>query len=260
VVSGTDQQQTLYLKAHGEETATLGTIDAQPTCLKFSANAQWLVVGTSGGRGRTYAFGEKSDGGTSIPSSVDWEEPLVQSDGRPRAITSCAVTNDGVIVTGNVEGRVARRERDGGWVNLTQRAAFRFSAPVQQVRVDPGGRYVSALAEWQLSGCVRPGLPGQSFRIWDMTGPGETWRIPRSSQCFPNQVVLDMGHVIRDGKPAVSPLVLHGRDPVLRACLGCGYANETPAEMLERLRQMAEKRRTKNLTEKTLRDTYGLSF
>jgi len=144
---------------------------------------------------------------------------------------------------------------------LTERATFRLSAPVRDVVIDRTGQHVLALAEWQLSDCGGPGLPGQSLRVWDMSSQNDpdSWRLPISNVCLPNQAVIGIGDLADEGgEPGVRLVTAQGTR--WHACPGCPRPNETAQAMLTRLIDSAKTAKAQLLDDNTLRDRYGLRF
>lgn len=97
-----------------------------------------------------------------------------------------------------------------------------------------------ALAAWQRSECSRPGLPGQALRVWNVAPSNDSWSMPISSVCFPNQLVVGVGELVPDagGEPGV--MLVTARGTRWHGCPGCARSNETPEAMLARLIEKAK--------------------
>ena len=232
-------------------------------CLAFSPGRQWLVAGTApGGRVRSYAVKREPTTGvaTAVPTRP-WEKPFEEMNDRlPRPITACDISDDGAVVVGTDEGQVRLRRPDGTWLDLTERATFRLVAPVQDVAIDLAGQHVLALAGWQLSDCSRPGLPGQALRVWNVAPSNDSWSIPISSVCFPNQVVVGVSDLVRNERGEPGVMLVTARGTRWHGCPGCARSNETPEAMLARLIKDAKTAGAQLLSDDALTNRYGLKF
>jgi hypothetical protein len=220
-------------------------------CLAFSPGRQWLVAGTvPGGRVRAYKVNrEPTTGAVSAVASSPWEKPFDETnDQRPRQITACDISDDGAVVVGSDEGQVGLRRPGGTWLDLTERATFQLSTPVEDVGIDRTGQHVLALAAWQAFDCSRPGLPGQALRVWNVTPSNDSWGTPISSVCFPNQVVLGVGELVPNERGEPGVMLVTARGPRWHGCPGCARSNETPEGMLARLIENAKTAGAQSLT------------
>ena len=254
--------QSVQIDLNGTRIDVLDPRD-RTVCLAFSPGRQWLVAGTApGGRVRSYAVRrEPTSGVITAVAARPWENPFDETKDRiPRPITACDIGDDGTAVVGTDEGQVRLRRSNGTWLDLTERATFRLSAPVQDVAIDLAGQHVLALAGWQLSNCSRPGLPGQALRVWNVAPSNESWSIPISSACVPNQVVVGVSDLVRDerGEPGVILVTAHGTR--WHGCPGCARSDETPEAMLGRLIKDAKTAGAQLLSDDTLTNRYGLKF
>ena len=210
----------------------------QTACLAFSPGRQRLVVGTvPGGQVRVYEVNrEPKTGVVTAVAPGPWEKPFDEmNDQRQRQISACDISDHGAVVVGTDEGQVRLRHPGGAWLDLTERPTFRLAAPVQDVAIDGTGQHVLALAAWQLSECSRAGLPGQALRVWNVAPSNDSGSIPISSVCFPNQMVLGVGELVRDQRGEPGVMLVTARGPRWHGCPGCARPNETPEAMLARL-------------------------
>lgn len=253
-------------------TPTQAMIDGGPTCLSFSPQGGYLVVGTTNSG---YRYAVK----TGKPISPDADVKKVERISA--AVTACAITDDGAAVFGLKDGGVLYFDRDFKQTELTKRVVYRLPAEVKAVRIDDGdsGRRVTALGAWQPNNCLYPALPGQALRVWVLDDK-ETGTIPVSTICFPNQPVLALGgwttkplpatpsrDAVSSGQAGAGAIASGDGIRLLlpqgvrwHSCPACRLKDESASDMQKRLVKLAEEKGGIVLEDKMLNIRYGLNL
>ena len=198
--SGLDNSKLLKLSS-GAAPIDIPATDGGVRCLAFSPDGERLVWGTTSGALSRWAW--------QVPGAKPQRlarEGIVDGASR-RAVTACAIADDGDVAAGYADGAVlhfafdaeaARSDAQpapGGATDLTARLVYRFQSAIKDVRIDPPGepRRLVALGDWQLNNCVHAGLPGQAVRAWSLTLPEQQRSIAISVACFPNTAIAALG-------------------------------------------------------------------
>jgi hypothetical protein len=153
-----------------------------------------------------------------------------------RAVTACAIADDGDVAAGYADGAVLHFAFDAQaarssvqpapvrTTDLTARLVYRFQSAIKDVRIDPPGqlRRLVALGDWQLNNCVHAGLPGQAVRAWTLTLPEQQRSIAVSVACFPNTAIAALGPWQADSRCLTSG----GADPSAASAASAAPAGE----------------------------------
>lgn len=231
------------------------TLRPNITCMRFSQDGKWLVVG----RNRALIRIALTEGG----SYQSKEDVVDLTDETP---STCDIDNAGRIAAGFESRGVVLFERaeDGTQrSDLSQKVYYRFPVGVKALAFyDIAGRHLLvALGREQPYGCSRPGLAGQTLRAWDLDLPSELRETPVSDTCFPNRSLAGIGEPdAQDGMPIKFTLYSADGKRLEHTCHGCLRQGESSlADLRQRLSEEArDKRHAQNLPPDILSSRYGL--
>ena len=265
--------------------------DGGVECLAFSPDGERLVWGTTTGALSRWAW--------HVPGAKP--QRLARNDtgdGAPRrAVTACAIADDGEVAAGYVDGAVlhfafdAEAARSGARpapvraTDLTARLVYRFQSAIKDVRIDPPGepRRLVALGDWQLNNCVHAGLPGQAIRAWTLTLPEQQRSIAVSVACFPNTAIAALGPWQADSRcltsggddaSAASATAAASATPAGKVgiclvtaqgsrwhpCPTCGDGSESRQAIVDRALETAASKGARRLDDEDLESRFGFKL
>jgi hypothetical protein len=258
VLQETDKQSNRWLKViNPDDTVPRQYEVGKVTCLKLSPDGKNVLV-----------------------AGDDFENPVIIKFNDPRAIPkgksantlaqgaslqACAISNQGIVVYGSVDGKVYYKSPGAQSVLLNAMAHFRSSG-TQDVSIDATGSFVALLGKRERTSSVAGGACFP-VRIWDIR-PKNKKRMPVASACLPYEDLVAIGPLEQrsgaGGRWAL-PVFATSQEKIRRLyfdCLACtdNTANgiRTVSESLTKLAR--DKYWAKPLSEKEVSNSYGIEL